>query len=128
MLVTLDHFLEPDSLGAGTDADPWRGLGIRAQVGGEQPRADQDIPTATGGVEPQGEHGGRRQTPARVRVRDQMQAERPPTRHGVIVHQLEGARRRTRDEAEPGASDLKHRTGSHLRQQHHMQHAAPPAA
>jgi hypothetical protein len=57
-----------------------------------------------------------------------MQAERPPTRHGVIVHQLEGARRRTRDEAEPGASDLKHRTGSHLRQQHHMQHAAPPAA
>ena len=60
MLVTLDHFLEPDSLGAGTHAEPRRGLGIRAQVGGEQPRADQDILTATGGVEPQGEHGGRR--------------------------------------------------------------------
>jgi len=57
-----------------------------------------------------------------------MQAERPPPRHRVVVHQLEGARRRTRDEAKPCASDLKHRTRSNLRQQHHVQHAAPPAA
>ena len=128
MLVALDHFLKPDSLGAGTHAELRRGLGIRGQVSGEQPGTDQDIPTATGGVEPQGEHGGRRQTPARVRVRDQMQAERPPPRHRIIVHQLEGACRRTRDEAEPGAANLKHRARSNPRQQHHVQHAAPASA
>ncbi len=125
MVVALQHLLEPDAFAARPHPDPRWGPEHSGEVGGEQPRAGQDIPSAAGRIEPEGEHGRRRQVTARVRGRDQMQAQRPPARHGVIAQQLQGLRRRTRDEAHPRPTRLNHRPRRDLRHKHHVHHSAP---
>ena len=125
MVVALQDFLEPDPFRAGPHANSRRGPHTCGQVGGQQARSGEEIPTAAGRIEPQGEHRRRGQIAARVRGRDQMQAQGPPAGHRVIPHQLESALHRTRNEAQPRAPGIDHRPRGDLHHEHHVQRPLP---
>lgn len=126
MVVALEHLLEPGAFATRAHADPRRSPGARGQVCGNQTGAGEEIPAAAGRIEPQGQHGRRRQTAARVRGRAQMQAQRAPAGDRIIAHQLQRAVGRARDESQPRPTGLDDRSGGHLPHEHHVQHSLPP--
>ena len=125
MVVALEHLLEPGAFAPRAHPDPRRRRGTRGQVSGQQTRAGEEIPAAAGRIEPQGEHGSRRQAAARVRGRAQMQAQRAPSAGRIIPHQLQRAFSRARDEAQPRSTGLDDRSSGDLRHEHHVQHLLP---
>jgi len=125
MVVALQHLLEPGAFATRAHPDPRWGPEHSGEVGGEQTRAGQDIPSAAGRIESEGQHGGRRQTAARVRGRAQMQAQRAPAGDRIIAHQLQRAVGRARDESQPRPTGLDDRSGGHLSHEHHVQHSLP---
>ena len=125
MVVSLEHLLEPGAFAPGAHPDPRRRPGVRGQVRRHQPRAGEEIPAAAGRIEPQGEHGGRRQRAASVRGRGQMQAQGAPPGGRIIAHHLERGRGRARDESQPRSTGLDDRSGGDLRHEHHVQHLLP---
>jgi len=126
MVIALEHLLEPGTFATRAHPDPRRRPGARGQVRGHQPRAGEEIPAAPGRIEPQGEHGGRCQTAARVWGRAQMQAQRPPAGDRIIAHHLERTLGRARDESQPRSTGLDDRSGGDLRHEHHVQHPLAP--
>jgi hypothetical protein len=120
MVVGLQDFLEPEPFRAGADADPRDGSRAGGHVRNHQARARQEIPSAAGWIKSQGEHGRRGQRAARVRGRDQMKTQGPPTGRRIIPHQLEGTFRGTRDEAQPSSTGLDHGPGRDLRHEDQM--------
>lgn len=126
MVIALEHLLEPGAFATRAEPDPRRTPGARGQVSSHQTRAGEEIPAAPGRIEPQGEHGGRCQTTARVWGRAQMQAQRTPAGDRIIAHHLERTLGRARDESQPRSTDFEDRSGRDLRDEHHVEQ--PPAS